>query len=74
MRVVVDELDIFEGVVEDGIRLSEVEGWVRTRLPRELFPHLIVVVVVDVRVTARPDELTDLQPGLLCHHVRQQSV
>src|ERR1700757_5538582 len=44
------------------------------RVTTELLGDLLDVVVVDVAVTAGPDELTDRQTGLRGHHVGEQRI
>lgn len=71
VRHVVHELEVLELVVEDAVRLADLHGRERVRVTCELFGHLFDVVVVDVGVTRRPDELAEFEPHLLGHHHRQ---
>ena len=72
---VVTEIEVLLGVAGDCIRLAK-DGQRRQRelLPRQLQIYLIEVIVVDVRVTADPDQLIDFEVALLCNHVGQQCV
>jgi hypothetical protein len=73
--VVVLQHEVLELVVVDaGVLTFDAQPRQRVRLSGELFLYLLVVVVVDVRVTACPDEVTHFQAALLSDHVRQQSV
>ena len=75
MVLVVLQLEVFESEVEDGFgRAVDDQLGKRIRVARELFGDLLHVVVVDVRVTARPDELTDLESADVRNHVCQQCV
>jgi len=75
VRVVAHDLEVLDLVVEDRIGLAiDHELGQRTRFARQLLVDLVEVVLVDVRVTARPDELTYLVAGLLRHHVQEQRV
>ena len=75
MRVVVHHLEVIRRVAEDVLRLAlDDQLRQRPRLTRELQLHLAGVVVVDVHVTARPDELAHLQVALLRQHVGEQCV
>ena len=75
VRIVVVHPEIFEREVEE--RLGRPNDIQRGQFPcfaRKLPAHLLEVVLVDVRVTARPNELTHLQTANCRHHVRQQRV
>src|SRR5262245_1916991 len=74
VRVVVDDGDVVVGVAEDRITRRQNEVRVRPRLTRQLLGDLLDVVVVDMAVTAGPDELPDAETGLRGHHVREQRV
>ena len=63
-----------EGVVKHSVCFFEFELGVWSRLTGELFFHLFDVIVVDVAVTTRPDELPNLKTSLLCEHVGKQRV
>lgn len=72
--LVVLHCDIVDLVGVDRVALLELQLRERERVTAELLLHLLEVIRVDVRVAARPDEVTHLQSGLLRHHVRQQCV
>lgn len=77
MRVVIDDLEVLEGVVEDGVRdVVELQLRVGSFVLQaaQLLGDLVGVVVVDVHVYDGPTELSDVQAGLLRDHVRQQPV
>lgn len=75
VRVVADDLEVLDLVVEDGLRLT-LDDQLRqgSRFTRQLHLNLLEVVAVDVRVSTCPDEVPDLQVTLLGHHVDQQRV
>src|SRR5262245_1392703 len=75
MMLVADDPEVLEGVVEDrrGPTVQR-QRRKRERVARELRLHLLAVVVVDVAVAARPDEVADLEVALLREHVREQGV
>src|SRR5690242_5086541 len=64
MRVVVDDRHVVEGVVEDRITRCQNKFRVRSRIAGQLLGDLLDVIVVDVAVTAGPDELAHVEPGL----------
>lgn len=69
------EVEILQGVIGDvGRQTVELQCGVRERLVAELLIDLVVVVVVDVDVATRPDELAQFQTALVCDHHRQQCV
>ena len=75
MWVVAAYLKIFKCIAEDiGGLAPDVQLWVGARLARQLQLHLLVMVAVNVAVSARPDELPHLQIALLRHHVGQQGI
>ena len=75
MVLVVLEEEVLVLVVEDALRLpSELQRRVRVRLARQLLAHLLVVVVVNVAIATRPDEVARFQPRLLRDHQRQERV
>lgn len=75
VRVVADDLEVLDLVVEDGLGLTlDDQLRQRSRFTRQLHLNLLKVVAVDVRVSACPDEVPDLQVTLLSHHVDQQRV
>ena len=81
MRLVALEDEVLVLVVEDRLRRTrEPHRRVRERracrvLVQPKLPlHLLDVVVVDVAVAARPDEVARFEPGLLGDHHRQQRV
>ena len=62
MVLVADDLEVLERVVEDRCRPTvEAERRVRERLAREQRLDLLAMVVVDVAVAARPDEVAGLE-------------
>ncbi len=73
--LVVLEQEIPKLVFRDVVWLArELQRRVRERFIAELFENLVGVVVVDVRVAARPNKLTQLQIALVRDHHRQQRV
>ncbi len=75
MALVVQHLEVFKLVVEDGVGFAlDVQRGVGKRFAAELERHLFVVVAVDVAVAARPDEVAHIEVALLGHHVGEQSV
>jgi hypothetical protein len=75
MRIVADDLEVFEDVADDRVRDAvELQLRVGTGVvqPIELLGDLVGVVVVDVHVAAGPDELSDVEAGLLGDYVGQQ--
>src|SRR4051812_29950725 len=64
MRVIVDDRDVVERVVEYRITRCENEFRVRPGIAAQLQRHLLDVVVVDVAVPSGPDELADVEAGL----------
>ena len=63
MRVVTDELEVLDPVVEEGVRLPcDLQLRVGPWLAGELQLHLLDVVDVNVGVTEGVDELPDLEP------------
>src|SRR5690242_11000260 len=59
MRVVVDDGDVVEGVVEDRITRRQNEFRIRPGVAGQLLGDLLDVVVVDMAVAAGPDEVAD---------------
>ena len=75
MTLVIEDREVLEAVVEDRRRSpQDGEARQRERLAGELGGDLLDVVVVEVAVAARPDELAGLEVALLRHHVREQRV
>lgn len=75
MREVSDDLEVFNRVTEDIFSLTlDDQARQRSRVARQLFDDLLDMIVVDVRVATRPDELADFQTALLCDHVGQQRI
>ena len=75
MVLVSDYLEVLEDVVEERLGpASQVEPRIRVWAALEESLHLLPVVVVDVAVSARPDELADLQVALLREQVGEQRV
>jgi len=73
--LIVQHFEVFKFVVEDGVRLAlDVERGVGKWLAAQLRFHLFEVVVVDMAVAARPDEVAHFQIALLRQHVGQQRV
>ena len=73
--VVAFDHEVFELVVEDGGGLAtDHKLRVRARRAGKLQLDLLEVVLVDVTVAARPDEVTHLEIALLRHHVREQRI
>src|SRR6185312_10063106 len=72
MRLIVQELEVLELVLEDRRRLA------LDRQPRrralQLLVGLFEVVEVQVAIAAGPDEIAGGEVALLREHVRQQSV
>ena len=61
VRIVAGYLKIFKRIAEDiGGFALDVQLRIRARCARELQLYLLVVVAVNVAVTARPDEFADL--------------
>lgn len=75
MRIVAVHSEVFDREVEDAFGCTnDVQRWQFPCFARELPPYLLEVVLVDVRVTARPDKLTHLQAADRRHHMRQQCI
>ncbi len=75
MALVIQHLEVFKLVVEDGIGFAlDVQRWVSKRFAAEMQRHLFVVVAVDVAVATRPDEVAHIQVALLGHHVGEQGI
>ena len=75
MALVVQHLEVFKLVVEDGVGFAlDVQCWVGEWFAAELQRHLLVVVAVNVAVPARPDEVAHIQVALLRHHMGEQGV
>src|SRR5262245_31116393 len=75
MSLVARNFEILKAVIEDGFRLAfDHKLWRRKRLAAQLQLHLFKVVQVDVTISARPDELADIQVALLSDHVGQQRI
>ena len=75
MALVVQHLEIFKLVVEDGIGFAfDVKRGVSKRFTAQLQRHLFVVVAVDVAVATGPDEVAYIEVALLGHHVGEQGV
>jgi hypothetical protein len=75
VTLVVQHLEVFKLVVKDGGWLAfDIQCGIGKRFTAELQRHLLVVVAVNVAVTARPDEVAHVQVALLRHHVGQQGV
>src|SRR5690606_13289017 len=58
-----DHLDVLERVLEQRRGLAQPQRRRRVRLARELLAHLLDVVVVDVAVPARPDQVAHVEVG-----------
>ena len=68
MALVVQHLEVFKLVVENGIRFAlDVQSRISKRFAAELQGHLFAVVAVDVAVATRPDEVAHIQVALLGH-------
>ncbi len=75
MALVVQHLEVFKLVVEDGIGFAlDVQCWISKRFAAELQRHLFVVVAVDVAVATGPNEVAHIEVALLGHHVGEQGV
>src|SRR6185312_14823912 len=75
MMLVVHELEILEGVVEQGGGPApDVESRRRERSARELQLRLLEMIEVKVAVAAGPDELARLEIALLREHMGEQRV
>ena len=74
MVLVVDDLDVVEGVVEQRLSRCQTQCRIRERVAGELLGDLLDMVVVDVAVAAGSHEVADLETGLRRHHVREQRV
>lgn len=73
--LVVHEFEIFELVVEDRVGCpTDLKLRVRVRHSRELLPHLLFVVAVDVAVTTCPYKITRFEAGLLGDHNGQHRI
>ena len=61
VRVVVIDDDVLAHEIIDLLLVTRKdERWVRTRFTCELLLYLVEMVGVDVRITSRPDEVTNL--------------
>src|SRR5512146_3497517 len=75
MILVAHELEILEGVVEEGGGPApDLEARRRERSARELQSRLLEMIQIEVAVAARPDELTRLEVALLGEHVGEQRI
>ena len=75
MALVVQHLEVFKLVVEDGVGFAlDVKRGVGKRFAAELQRHLFVVVAVNVAVATGPDEVAHIEVALLGHHVGEQGV
>ena len=75
VAVVPLDLEIFVFIIEDGSGAAQdaqrgISEWCAAQLQR----NLLVVVAVDVTVTAGPDEVAHVQVALLRHQVGEQGV
>ena len=69
VRIVVFEGEILIFEVEDALHIgidAHRREW--PRLARQLFPHLLEVVGVDVGIAKRVDKLAGFKSGHLSHH------
>lgn len=63
MRFVSRDMEVFETVIEDRIGLArDLERRQRQRLARKLRANLLEMVVVQMAVAARPDEIPTSSP------------
>ena len=75
MTLVVQNLEVFKLVVEDGVGFAfDVECWIGERLTAQLQGHLFMVVAVNVAIAAGPDEVAHIQVALLRNHVGEQGI
>ena len=75
VSLIIDDLEIFELVIEDGFRFAPDDQLRRReRLAAELKPRLFQMVQVDVTISPGPDELADIKTALLGDHMSQQRV
>src|SRR6185437_12095755 len=75
MMLIAHELEILEGVVEQGGGPApQIEPRRRERSARELQPRLLEMIEIEVAVAAGPDELPGLEFALLREHVGEQRV
>src|SRR5579863_9228146 len=75
MMLVAHELEILEGVVEQGCGAApEIEPRRREGRARELQFRLLEMIAIEVAVAARPDEFARLEVALLGEHVGEQRV
>jgi len=75
VALVIQHLEVFKLVVEDGVGFAlDMQRGIGKRFAAELQRHLLVVVAIDVAVTAGPDEVAHIQVALLGHHVGEQGI
>ena len=73
MRIVIENLEVFEPVIENGGRLSfQNEPRKRARRAGQLFAHTLNLIHVNVAVTSGPNEVPRAQIRLLGNHVREE--
>lgn len=75
MRIVIDQFKILEMELIDrlGMRLDQ-HSWQWPREARKLQPSLIKMVVVQMHITKRVNEITWFQSGYFGHHHGQQRI
>src|SRR5690349_7967272 len=75
MRLVIQELEVFELVLEDRRRLAfDREPRRRQRRALQLFVGLVEMIEIQVAVAAGPDEVAGGELALLSEHVREQRI
>src|SRR5579883_3170685 len=75
VMLVAHELEILEGVVEQGGGPApDVESRRQERSARELQPCLLEMIEIEVAVAARPDEFPRVEAALLREHVGEQRI
>src|SRR5580765_2392118 len=69
------DVEIVESIVKNAVRLA-LDGQLRKRAgrARELLFDLLHVVGEQMTIAASPDEVADLESGLLRDHMREQGV
>src|SRR4051794_4836092 len=75
MALIADDLEVLEAIVEHGFGPApDHEARQGERLARELSPHLLEVIEVQMAIAACPDEVARRQIALRGDHVREQCI
>src|SRR5690606_28989511 len=69
------DLEIIPLIFEQRIRpAAEMQGWQGIRLPVQLKPCLLQVIVIQMDVPTRPYELSGNEIALMRHHMSQECI